>query len=223
MSIRIKTLLIVICLLLPQPVLSQEGYNFIHYCITAFSTLHKITIEYESALENPINITKAEEAITKFNSEILIPMNFFDKSSKSSNPKIKKTSKDIQYQLSKFVKNNNKMLLILKNEKLDSIGLNENCNALLQGNRFGAMYFIDIFIAVCSSVVGVRDKVGPPEFYLKLTREERDLLNKLLIDSYGEKSIVRINTVKGKTSYEEGSRYIYSFLNSLKLEWVFLK
>lgn len=197
---------------------AQVTSEFLTDHINTFYDLHTSSIEFNKQLLYVKDIAGARKSIDNYSLQIEKSISVFSKYKKTKDRNINEVSNDLSELLSDILNNNYQLLGKLIKEDYPNESLKKDCLDLVNKNQFASNFFGDISLGVCMSLAKEKPK-GDKENkqFLKLTKEQRDSTNDLLIAKYG-KTIKQGKNIKSKTPFEYSCRLVYEFAN---MKWVF--
>jgi len=194
--------------------------EFITDHINEFYELNKTVIEFENILLNIDNKENALKHIDKYSLAIEKSLLVYAKYKSSSNDLISEISTDLSTMLNDILHNNYELLGKLTKSDFNQSNLKNECKLLVQKNNYIANFFRDVSIGICMTTVKDRpQKAKENQQYSKLTKSERNNINKLLVEKLGD-GIKKTSKENTNTPFEYSLVAIFEFLN---MEWIFEK
>ena len=217
-----NTIFLFIIIFISNAVSANEKFDFAKDIIKSFTNLNEATLDYYKKLENPKSQEKLKTETMNFVALLVESQNLLLPYTKSEFEDVKKVADDLRNLMSDLVKENYSFLSSVSNPELKSNELSTKSEAFKNKFGFVSSFFNQITLGSC--MILARERIGEEKNnadkqYSVLTLEQRDELNKLLIDGFGN-SIEQGQKIKSKTAFEASARIMYEFLN---MEWEFKK
>jgi len=197
---------------------AQIEKDFLKDFVSTFYELHNASIKFNKQLLYVKNIDIAKKSIDTYNLQIEKSISILSKYRKTNNQQINEVSNDLCNLLSDILNNNYNLLGKLIKKDYSKENLKKDCIELVNKNQFASGFFRQISLGVCSLLVKESPKgARKNKQFLKLTKQERNQINELLIKKFG-KSIKKGNKIESQTPFEYSCRIVYEFIN---LKWEF--
>lgn len=197
---------------------AQLASEFLTDHISTFYDLNNASLEFNKQLLYVKDVENAKKSIDDYSLQIEKSISIFNKYKKTNDESINEVATDLSKLLSDISRNNYQLIGKLIKEDYSNDDFKKACLDLVNKNQFASNFFRDISLGVCMSLAKEKPK-GAKENkqFMKLTENERDVINELLINKYG-KTIKQGKKVESKTPFEYSCRLIYEFAN---MKWVF--
>ena len=217
-----NTIFLFIIIFISNAVRANEKFEFTKDIIKSFTNLNEATLDYYKTLENPKSQEKLKTETMNFVALLVESQNLLLPYLKSESDDVKKVANDLRNLMSDLVKENYSFLGSVSNPELKSNELLTKSEAFKNKLSFVSSFFNQITLGSC--MILARERIGEEKNnadkqYSVLTLEQRDELNKLLIDGFGN-SVKEGQKMKSETAFESSARIMYEFLN---MEWEFKK
>jgi hypothetical protein len=199
---------------------ASEESEFIKAHITAFAELNLAAQNFERELLSIKSKDTALKYIDQYSLSIEKALPVYEKYKQAKSDLIKEVSTDFYKMLFDIMNNNYELLGKLVKKDFDNSLLQSECQKLVEKNKYISNFLKDVSIGVCMTTVKDKPKSAKEnEQFSRLTLNERDEINNLLIEKLG-KEISKAKKESTKTPFEYSCVAIYEFLN---MEWKFAK
>lgn len=210
----------ILSVLIISNIFASTESDFIQAHIKEFYDLDKTVQEFEDKLLNIESKDTALKYIDNYSLSIEKSLSTYSKYKTSDNHLISEVSTDLTKMLTDIMNNNYQLLGKLVKSSLSKEELQMECKSLVEKNKFISGFLRDVSIGICMTTVKERPKkASDKEQFSKLTEQERDEINTLLIEKYGER-IKSMKKENADTPFEYSCVAIYEFLN---MKWKFEK
>src|SRR5690554_5950797 len=202
------------------PISASTESELIKDHIKEFYDLNNTVIEFENQLLNVEQKDTALKYLDNYSLAIEKSLSVYSKYKTSDNELISEVTTDLTKMLTDIMNNNYQLLGKLVKSDLSKEELKQECKSLVEKNKFISGFLRDISIGICMTTVKERpEKTSDKEQFSKLTEQERDEINTLLIEKYG-KNIKSMKKENADTPFEYSCIAVYEFLN---MKWIFEK
>ena len=171
--------------------------EFVKSHIQEFYNLDKTALEFEKHLLNIEQKDTALKYIDNYSLALERALLVYNKHKKSDNELIAEVSTDLTKMLTDIMNNNFQLLGKLVKSEMSKEDLKQECQSLVERNKFISGLLRDVSIGIfMTTVKGRPKKASDKEQFSKLTQKERDEINDLLVENYGKqiKSMKKENT-----------------------------
>jgi hypothetical protein len=213
---KLKYIILIFTVFLVNEINANENFNFLKTNINTFHNLNIATLDFYKILEKNNSQNELNNATMKYVESLMENHNSLVLYSKSSIENIKYASSEYQKLILDLVKENYSFLNSISKTNLKKTELDKLRNEFKDKLGFVTTFFGNITMTACLTSTAEK-KLQNNKQYSKLTLNERNELNSLIISKFG-KSIKKGKKEKSKTKFEYSTRIIYEFLN---LEWEF--